>query len=1044
MPKWVATALKRIGLFLGGVILLVSVLPYLFPGFVTEKLSNWANNHLRGKLVFSHATLSFFARFPDLTLTLYDVTLSGSAPFAQDTLVAAHEISFGVNLPSLLKQRIIIDKIFLADGQINVQVDQRGQASYNVYKSSTDSSSTASSDSSSAALTIEQILIERTNVVYNDRSVPLLIRAKNMAYEGKGDLSKAVFDLHTHTHIDSVDLYYDGQPYVLGKSVNADLVTNINTNSLALVFAKNDLRINRLPVQFRGRFAFLRDGYTLDFRARSVETDLHNITSALPPDLLRWANKTDIRGFGTFTASLVGSYVAATHTKPALQFNATLRNGYIAYPKAPAPARNVRLDLSAKLPNLDPEKLELVMDTLSFQIDKDFFRSRLRIKGFSQPNIHALVDTDIDLEKWDKAFGIPSVNVKGRYRLHLQADGDYATAMKQTSLRKTERVITSIPRFTLTSSLENGYLKYEAVPQPIQDIRFAVVAACPDQDYRHAHLTVDSLRAKALNNVISGFARFRNAKDIQIDAQVQALVHLAEVRQFYPLGDSIRLAGDLAVQARTQGQYIPAKRLFPVTKAQVRLTNGAVRTKYYPRPVERIQLIADVLSQTPSLRSLTVSLSPVSFWFEGQPFQLQAHLRNFDNLHYAITSRGTIDVGKLYRLVAQKGYDVTGTVKTNLSLRGDQRDAMARRYDRLDNRGTLQIRNLALSSELFPKPFFIRTGLFRFAQEKVWFDRFRTTYGSSTIDMNGYLTDVVSYATKPRAPLRGSFTLTSDAINVDEFMAFADKPASTKQAARKPALKSSSAGSSGASGVIIVPTNLAIEMKALAKQVSYNGLTLQNAQGQMRVDSGRITLRQTGFTLIGTPVVMNATYQSLSPKRARFDYHINAKDFDIKRAYREITLFRDLATSAAKAEGLVSLDYQLRGDLDANMKPVYPSLTGEGVLSVRKIKMKGFRLFGAVSNKTGHDINNPDLSEVDLKSTIANNTITIERTKLRVAGFRPRIEGKVSLDGKLDLNFRLGLPPFGIFGIPMTISGTQFSPKIHLGKGKEDKDEKDQ
>lgn len=1044
MPKWVATALKGLGLFLGGVILLVSVLPYLFPGFVTEKLSNWTNNHLRGKLVFSHATLSFFARFPDLTLTLYDVTLSGSAPFAQDTLVAAREISFGVNLPSLFRQRIIVDKIFLADGQINVQVDQRGQANYNVYKSSADSSATAGSDSSSAALTIEQILIERTNVVYNDRSVPLLIRAKNMAYEGKGDLSKAVFDLHTHTHIDSVDLYYDGQPYVLGKSVNADLVTNINTNSLALVFAKNDLRINRLPVQFRGRFAFLRDGYTLDFRARSVETDLHNITTALPPDLLRWADKTDIRGFGTFTASLVGSYVAATNTKPALQFNATLRNGYIAYPKAPAPARNVRLDLSAKLPNLDPEKLELVMDTLSFQINQDFFRSRLRIKGFSQPNIHALVDTDIDLEKWDKAFGIPSVDVKGRYRLHVQADGDYATAMKQTSLRKTERIITSIPRFTLTSSLENGYLKYESVPQPIRDIGFSVAASCPDQDYRHAHLTVDSLRAKALNNVISGFARFRNAKDIQVDAQLKALVHLAEIRQFYPLEHGIKLAGDLNVQARTQGQYIPTKRLFPITKAQVKLTNGSIQTKYYPRPVERIQVIADVLSQTPSIRTLTVSLRPVSFWFDGQPFGLQAHLRNFDNLQYAITSRGTINVGKLYRMVALKGYDVTGSVKTNLSLRGDQRDVMAGRYDRLNNRGTLQIQNLALSSELFPKPFFIRTGLFRFAQEKMWFDRFRTTYGSSTIDLNGYLTNVISYATKPHAPLRGSFTLTSDAINVDEFMAFADPTTPKKLSAPKSAAKSPSAGPAGASGVIIVPTNLAVEMKALAKQVSYNGLTLQNAQGQMRIDSGRISLRQTGFTLIGAPVVMDATYQSLSPKRARFNYHINASDFDIKRAYREITLFRDLATSAAKAEGLVSLDYQLRGDLDANMKPVYPSLTGGGVLSVRQVRMKGFRLFGAVSSKTGHDINNPDLSEVALKSTIANNIITIERTKLRVAGFRPRIEGKVSLDGRLDLNFRLGLPPFGIFGIPMTIRGTQFSPKIHLGKGKEEKDEKDQ
>jgi AsmA protein len=64
--------------------------------------------------------------------------------------------------------------------------------------------------------------------------------------------------------------------------------------------------------------------------------------------------------------------------------------------------------------------------------------------------------------------------------------------------------------------------------------------------------------------------------------------------------------------------------------------------------------------------------------------------------------------------------------------------------------------------------------------------------------------------------------------------------------------------------------------------------------------------------------------------------------------------------------------------------------------------------------------------------------MTIERTKMRMAGFRPRFEGQVSLDGKLNLQFRLGLPPFGIFGIPMTITGTQENPKIKMGKAKKE------
>ncbi|QMW00595.1 AsmA family protein [Spirosoma foliorum] len=1033
--KSVATGLKRLSLGIGAIILLVGLtiggLPYLFPGFITEKLNEWTASHLKGKLVFSDATLSFFARFPNLTLTLHDVTLNGSAPFERDTLIAAREISLGVDLSSLLEKRIEIDKVFLADGRINVQVDKEGRANYNVYAASTDSVA-APKDTSSTALTIEKIQIERTNILYNDLSIPILVRAKGVFYEGKGDLSKDIFDLYTHTHIDSVDLYYDNQPYALGKQVNADLITQVNTTSLAFVFAKNDLKINKLPVQFKGKFAFLRDGYTMDFKANSVETDLHNIITALPPDLVRWAAKTDINGFGAFGVSLAGEYSAVNKTKPELQLNVALRDGSIAYEKAPDPVRNLRLDLAVKLPNLNPEELDLAMDSLYFTINKDFFSSRLRVKGFSKPNVHALVSTDLDLEKWDKAFGIPLIDVKGRYRLNLQADGDYIVTQKRISAHKVEQTISSIPRFTLTSSLENGYFKYDSLPQPIRDVRFNLDASCPDQDYQHTQVALRNLQIKALQNVIRGFVQVSNPRQLAVTGRLDAILRLDELKSFYPLNDSLQLAGKLTIEAETEGKYVPEKRQFPITKAIIQLTDGTVQTKYYPHPIERIHVNANILSTSPSLNTLKVGFSPISFSFEGQPFKVQADLKNFDNLTYAITSQGTVDVGKLYQVVAQQGYDVKGKIKTDFSLRGNQSDATAGRYDQLFNKGTVQVNDLLLSSDMFPLPFLIKTGLFRFDQDKVWFDKLWATYGSSTVDMNGYLTNVIDYLTKPLSPLRGSFTLNSNSINVDEFMAFASKPTPSGKV------------SSSSSGVVVVPPNLAVEVKATAKRVSYNGLALQDAHGQMTIDSGRIKLQQTGFTVIGTPVTMDATYQSISPKRAAFDYHINAIDFDIKRAYREITLFRTLATSAAKAEGLVSLDYQLGGKLDANMDPILPSLMGGGVLSVRKVKMNGFRLFGAVSKKTGHDISNPDISEVSIKTTIAKNTMTLARTKLRIAGFRPRLEGKVGLDGKLNLNFRLGLPPLGILGVPMTITGTQTNPKVKLGKNKEDKDESEQ
>ena len=153
-------------------------------------------------------------------------------------------------------------------------------------------------------------------------------------------------------------------------------------------------------------------------------------------------------------------------------------------------------------------------------------------------------------------------------------------------------------------------------------------------------------------------------------------------------------------------------------------------------------------------------------------------------------------------------------------------------------------------------------------------------------------------------------------------------------------------------------------------------------------------------------------------------------------------MFREIVTAAESAEGIVGLNYSIKGVLNNQMEPVMPSLEGSGTLSVKKVKMKGFKLLNVVSAKTENpDIKDPDISKVDIKSTIKNNIVTIERFKFKVAGFRLRFEGQTSLDGKLNLKMRIGLPPLGIIGIPIKVLGTQENPDIKLGRKSEDLEE---
>lgn len=1015
--------LKITGISVVSLFLLLFIGPYLFPDTINREVQKSINNSIKGEVKFESTSLSFFKHFPTLTLSLNNFMLKGAAPFERDTLLYCKQLSFGVNLSTLFSSQIKIDKVFLDESVINIKVDEKGNANYNVYQS--DNKPAEKTDTGSTAIKIDGIFINKSKLIYEDQSVPMLISAKGLNYTGKGDLSQAIFDLSSKAQIESLDVYYDKEPYLVNKKIDARLVTKINTNSLELKFDENDLKINSLPIHFIGRFAFIEDGYDINFRTKAKETDLHNIFTAMPPAIAERMERTKIKGYAEIKASLIGKYLAGKKIMPTLSFSLKIREGEIANPKAPEPISKLYINLQTKLPSLDMDSLYINMDSLYFNLGKDYVGAMVNLRGLVTPELYVKSKMNIDLEKWAKIFEVDQL--RGQFLMDFSAQGTYTKKVVRSGIRKVDTVIATIPTFKLRSSLENGYFKHHAVASAIDKINFNIQGDNTDGDYKHTTLEMTNLNIQALSNYIRGFAKLKTSGSTPIDVQLNGLLNLAEIKEFYPLKD-LDLNGKLNLNVKVKGDYNKAKKRFPVSEVNVLLNDGRIKTAHFDQALERISIDGVLTNRDGTLKSTIMNIKPISFEMGGQPFQLKAAVQNLENVKYNITSKGSIDIGKMYKLFAIKGYDVKGSVFTNVAFSGLQSDAMAGRIERLNNRGKVTIKEMTFNSDLFPKSFLVNNGVFSFKQDKMKFDQFKGRYGKSDFSMEGFLGNVVNYVLSDKSKLTGNFNLKSGKLFADEFMAYNDG--------------SAKAGTTNntAAGVIIIPDNLNVSVNANAGSVFYNGLEIKNAKGNLVLNNGTMSLNQAGFNLIDADVTMDATYKSLTPLSATFDYRILAKEFDIAKAYKEIKLFRDLATSASKVKGVIGLDYNLSGKLNGDMMPVYPSLKGGGVLSVKKVSLMGFKLMNAVSKATDRDsLSNQDVSEVQIKSTIANNIINIERFKMRVAGFRPRFEGQVSFDGRLNMKGRLGLPPFGLFGIPLSITGTQENPKVALKRNKEGK-----
>lgn len=1030
MLKTVKKVLIRLGIGIGVLCVLVLALMYIVPVFYADqinvKVKELIKESIKGDVDFEKIDLSFYNRFPLLTATVVNPSIAGVQldSLYSDHLFEAKSVSLGVDIFSIANGKLAFNRIYVDSPIVHINVTEKGEANYDIFVPSDEKEESEES----LELKIDELHIDNAEIVYNDLASKLSFIASDFDYIGQGNMSDDVFDLLSKASIHSFDLNFDGVHYVKEKPILAKLQTKVDTKSLTFVFEKNDLRIKGLPVDFKGHFGFIENGYDMLFDIKTENATLEQLLSVIPPEYQYWLDDTKFAGDVNGKFLLKGKYVIVDTLSPNVDLSLKLKNGFIQNKQVSKPLENVELDFAYSMPKLDIEKGEVSINKLAFDLDNKHTDINAEVEGLTVINAKGKINSIVNLDLFQKAIGIEGFAMRGELALDGAFDGTYSKGVvERRTLRKVYRdsTITSIPQFDLKGSIKDGYFKLEQLPEALEAINFNFDIAAKDSNYKNTSVRISDISLSAMSNFIKGNIYLKNLRDYNIEADVDAKVDLENIKEFIPIEDIV-LRGVIDAKGSIKGTYEPKRKLFPVIDSEIKFVNGYVQFKRIPDlPIENIQIHTIIKSKRGSLNDLTIKVLPIDFKIAGEPFQLAASLYNLNNLNYNVKSKGTLNIGNLYKLFKIDGIDVRGRLLTSLFLSGLQSDAVKGDFDKLKNGGKFEVDNITVTSDMFPKPLHIKKGVFKFYKEKMKFEKFEATYGSSKFSMNGYLTNVIGYMLKGDT-LKGNFDLQTPYMNVDEFMMFANNKTSNV----------TTANTSNA-GVIQVPKDINITFNAVADKIKYTEYNIENFTGNLVVSKGGIDLKDTKFNLIGTNVAMNGTYEPTGYRSALFSYHLKASEFDIQRAYKEITLFREMVTMAKDAYGTVSLDYSLKGKLNSSMFPVMKSIEGQGTLSLANISFKGFKLLGAIADKTdAKSLEKGTLSDVNIKSSIKDNVMTIERTKMKMAGFRPRFEGQVSLDGDLNIGFRLGLPPLGIIGIPMRITGNAEDFKIKLGRYK--------
>jgi hypothetical protein len=488
----------------------------------------------------------------------------------------------------------------------------------------------------------------------------------------------------------------------------------------------------------------------------------------------------------------------------------------------------------------------------------------------------------------------------------------------------------------------------------------------------------------------------RQGEDLGLDLALEA--PRAELRPLLSLVPSVHArdfaaleaSGSVAVRGQVRGAY--GRSAFPAFSLTVTVADGSVR--YPDLPIGARGLTVDLAIDNPGgdIDSTVVKLSRFHVELEGQPLDAALTVRTpLSDLELDANMRGTLDLTALaraLRLGPENG--LQGVIVADAAVRARRSDVVEARWERVDARGTISVRDLALRAAEFRQPVALDEVRLELSPQRAELRAFRARAGSSDVEATGRLDNLLGYVLGG-LPLTGTGTFTSRRVVLDEWRSGRDLE------------------------IVPVPDRLDLALDGTMGELQFGALRMTDARGRLLVRDRRLTLDAFTLRTLGGRVAMSGYYETLDPTKPRFAFDLDVDSVDVASTASALLTVRTLAPVARYARGTFSSRLSLSGVLGQNMTPVLDVLDGQGSLQTSRLAIEGFPVLDRLAEMTRISaLSRPTVEAV-------RSSIRIEDGRLHVAPFRTtvgalamEVSGSNGIDQSLDYTLGLAVPRSGL------------------------------
>ncbi|NDW18590.1 AsmA family protein [Dysgonomonas sp. 216] len=485
--------LKIVGIILAVILILMISIPFLFKGKIKDAVVYTANKELNAELGIGNFGLNLFSNFPNATLSLDNISVSGIADFKGDTLLKAKSASATVNLMSLFNGNYELSKIELNSAHIYAKVLEDGRVNWDIVKP--DSIKVEEPDEeSSFQLKLQKVTLNDCYITYDDQQASMKAVLANWHGSLSGDFTADITTIKTESTIEEISFTMDGIPFMnkVKGIINADL--NADLENMKFAFNKSNIQLNEIKASIDGSLAMIGESdMEFDLKLNAPDTQFKDILSILPA--MYTSDFKDVKTAGTVSLDAYIKGLMDETNYPAFDVKLAINNGMFQYPSLPKSVNEIDIDVAITNKGGSLDNTIVDISKFSFNMGGNPFSAKLNIQTpISDPSLKAHLNGKIDLGIIKDVYPLESgTELNGK----LTANLDIATRMSYIEKEQYESV-------TATGLLNVADMIYKSAE--MQDVNINDISL----EFTPKYASLNSLNLKIGQNDLSANGRLEN------------------------------------------------------------------------------------------------------------------------------------------------------------------------------------------------------------------------------------------------------------------------------------------------------------------------------------------------------------------------------------------------------------------------------------------------------------------------------------------------------------------------------------------------------